>query len=443
MSRAGCRPVIIFIEHVARELDQACLLRALGEERGGPEVEVVSLLDDLESTLRGRSAPAVFLPYFYSARDFRVRDLLALAPDAVCYNLGFEHLFFPGQEALKAPADRAAREGVIHLAASQTYRDFLLRRGVPAGHVRRTGAPGLAMLRAPLNGYFTPRDELAARHGLNSSRRWIFIPENYGAAFFDDRKIEAMVRGGFRREEALEYREFAARSLARAREAWLRLAGEEGVEVILRPRPATTHRAFRERLEEGASCLPPALHVIKEGTTRDWLLASDLVISSYSTTLIEAAWAGKVTAIQAPLPFPAFLRSPWHEHLRRIESEAELVELARDPEPSPDLGPLLAEWAGENLGSQAPFTRVWEEILEEAAREDQTGPDLRSILEARDPGGTSELDELRRLATPGEVPRPTARPDAHEADRFGFEEVERRTRRWRRLLATRSPSREA
>ena len=46
------------------------------------------------------------------------------------------------------------------------------------------------------------------------------------------------------------------------------------------------------------------LKIIKTETAREWILAADHVMSSHSTTLIEAALAGKPIHRFSPEPYP-------------------------------------------------------------------------------------------------------------------------------------------
>ena len=61
--------VVLFVEHVARELDIACAIRHLAWERFGMQVAIESLTVGLEATLRRWKPNAIAVPYFYSRQD--------------------------------------------------------------------------------------------------------------------------------------------------------------------------------------------------------------------------------------------------------------------------------------------------------------------------------------------------------------------------------------
>ena len=105
--------------------------------------------------------------------------------------------------------------------------------------------------------------------------------------------METRVQRGFDRDTVLAYCEFARRSLETVAPWCVALARSGRGELIIRPRPATPLAEFSATLERVAGGLPDRhLHVIKDESVREWIFASQVVVSSYSTTLIEAAIAG-------------------------------------------------------------------------------------------------------------------------------------------------------
>ena len=54
------------------------------------------------------------------------------------------------------------------------------------------------------------------------------------------------------------------------------------------------------------------LKIIKTETAREWILAADHVMSSHSTTLIEAALAGKPIHRFSPEAYPEAVALEWH-----------------------------------------------------------------------------------------------------------------------------------
>lgn len=321
--------VLYFVEHVARELDVACLVKGLAANRHGLHVEVLSLPFHSELAL-GEYRPAVVaVPYLYSTRSRRIPSLLARWPRAVYFSLNWEQLLNGANQSFQTPREAFVKESVFHHAWTKPYRSFLLSHGVRSDNIFPNRNPVLGLYHPPYRACFPDRGELARRHGLRPDAPWLFFPENYGWAFLSDREIEGKIRQGYRREMAHANRRFNRESVAEVLR-WLgRLAQEHEAEILLRPRPAIAVDEYMQRIMEVLGQLPPSLHVIKAGTVREWNLASDLVVSSFSTTLLEAAAAGKAAYFLEPLPFPDFLRTEWIDlgvRLRRYEELAAACE---------------------------------------------------------------------------------------------------------------------
>jgi hypothetical protein len=64
-------------------------------------------------------------------------------------------------------------------------------------------------------------------------------------------------------------------------------------EPILRPRLITPLEDFVAAVRRVVPDIPSRMHISEPGTVREWIMASDVTVSSHSTSLIEAAVARK------------------------------------------------------------------------------------------------------------------------------------------------------
>ena len=130
-------------------------------------------------------------------------------------------------------------------------------------------------------------------------------------------------------------------------------------------------RPFRTRVEEIVGPLPPRMSITARDTVRDWILASDVVISSYSTALIEAAVAGQPVVHPRAGPVAGVPAHRVARLLPHLRSEEELIAavVAREDGDSP-----LARWA-----RSAPMSRATRSCGRRRARPDPLwfGPDPR------------------------------------------------------------------
>ncbi|MBM4002647.1 MAG: hypothetical protein FJ295_05065 [Planctomycetes bacterium] len=427
--------VVLFVEHVSRELDIACVIRHLAWQRFGMEVGVASLTQGLEQTLRGTPPSVIAVPYFYSRRDMGIREILMRWPGVRVVNLAYEQLVSPGNQQFKVPRDPIAREHVLHLAVGDFFREFLVRHGVPRDRVLMSGSLACSLYLAPYRRYFeSQRARMATQYGLEINRPWVFFPENYGAAFFSDREVERRVREGCDRRDVEEYRRTSRDSLTQVAD-WCRHAAlHEDVEIIIRPRPATSVDTLRASFREAAGELPPdRLHFIKQESVRQWTLACDTVVSSFSTTLVEAAVADRPAYLLMPSPLPRSMHCEWHDLAPKIATADEFQRLLREG-PSPFATSLLRQWAQLELLSYGdPISKV-AAILAAAVGRDCHLPPVPSapVLDRmRLQWKRSRRQWKQRLLT--STASPAANP-CESPDAFDTHDVDERTAAWEQTL---------
>ncbi|MFV2068432.1 MAG: hypothetical protein ACC645_15790 [Pirellulales bacterium] len=422
--------ILIFVEHVARELEIACLIRHLAA-RAGVDVTVASIHYDLHTAIARYRPALIATPCFASAADANLGHLVSAFPGATYVNLAFEQLLSRGNRAAKRPADRIAREHVLHLASGPAYREFLSAHGVPRRNIAVVGSLPLGLYRPPYRHLVDgQRQRLAHRYGLDASRPWVFLPENYSAAFLTDREIRQRIARGFDRDDVYTYRDHAGRSLqAVARWCW-HVADGAAVELIIRPRPATDTTELVRACCQAAGREPPGnLHFIKEETVREWNLASDLVATSYSTAGLEAAVCGKPVYQLLPEALPPFMAVDWLAYAPSVTSAADFLHLARS---AADLEPnrALDDWARSHLMGTDDSLALTSRLLTDIVTGRRSAPPP--------PGGrprtfvrmaTALRHRVRALRS-----RRASRSTRYEMDRFSQHDVDRRTARWADLF---------
>lgn len=429
--------VLALVEHVDRELDLICLLKLLLRDEFGIELDVANFYADAPLVLNGPAPHVLLTPFFYGADDLVMRDYVHAWPQTKFANLAWEQVFYPSHASIKAPRDEWAREKVTHLAWSQTFVDYLSSHGTSPGNIRLVGHSLYRLYRAPYREYFASRAQLAQEFGLDGSAPWIFVPENYRWAFFSDNKLKKLGKRGVELDDLLAMRDYC-RAALRKLVLWCQsLASSGEMEVIFRPRPATSVQEISDFMAELLDGAPPSFRLIKGRTARDWTLASDVVASSYSTVLIEAAVAGKALVKVDPLPVPPSLRYDWCDLVPGVATSKEFAAACRAQDAAS--GAELRAWADRAfLLDRDPVHRLVKAVAEAVL-------DARSLEPVRSAGHSMQMSSetaARALALPpagrhqlfeAEVGGYFFSPSTHEKDLFEGAEVEARVDAWARL----------
>ena len=433
---------LALVEHVDRELDLLCLLKTLLKSRHGIELKIANFYADAPLLLARPAPRLVLTPFFYATEDIVLKDYVAGWPRTRFVNLACEQLFYPSHQAIKAPRDTFTRKQVTHLAWSKAFASYLEDHGVLPRMTRLVGHGMYRLYGPPYRDYFAGRSELAAGFGLDAGKRWVFVPENYRWAFFTDSKLRRLGKRGVEQVELFEMRDYCRRSMAELVKWCQAMAGSGDAEVIFRPRPATSIAELTAFVAETLDGRPPLFRIVKDRSAREWVLASDVVASSYSTVLIEAALAGKALLRAAPEPTPAGLRYNWCDLAPEAVDQAGFLDACRRAHPSS--GDALRQWAEETFFPAGdPVERLVETIAEET-RAAYAAPDA-PVTAAHGMTMPAWLAPVAVVASPQQrhelfeklIPNYAFNRSTHEKDLFSSSEVERRARQWRRIVLER------
>ncbi len=423
-------PVLWFVEHRAREFDVACAVKCLAEAMYSVEIRIRNIYLHAARVLAEPEPAIVVHPFFYRAEGALGTEHYVKAwPRALHFNLAWEELFYSANARVKGPSDDFARTRVVHHAWGEFYERFLVEHGVSRERIHVNGNPAYQLYKRPYSEVLPGRAALAARHGLEPSDPWVFIPENYRWAFQPPHKLKKIAASAAHLGELEEMREYCIRSL-RTVLAWSNDVARSGAAIIiLRPRPATSTAQMLEFVQEAIGTPADRLRVSKSGTVREWILASDVVISSFSTTLIEAAIAGKPALMAEPCPLPAGLHADWHRHVPRLRTEDEFRSACAAGCSFASGSGALSAWAhAEMLANGDPIRGLARLIGRYAS--DTANPPRGSAGIFRRMG---ELMESRRARIEG-ARTISINHETHEGDEFTDVDVGERVAEWGRVL---------
>lgn len=435
--------VLLLIEHADRELDAVSCISSILQTEYGLNCVVANFYADMVPLSRYQPR-VVGVPFFYFLDHAPMRNYVARWPEARIVNFAWEQILYKMNLDIKVPKDEFARTRVTHLCWTRTFQDIIVSMGIPEDHTVLCGNPVMKFYDEPYRRYFKSRADLATRYGLDPDRRWLLFPENYRWGFLSERQISAFAKQGGNPEYIRGAHEFCKRSLSEVFQWFAALDRADDPLVILRPRPATGLSEIRAFGEAALGELPRNLRLIKDETAREWILAADTVMSSYSTTLIEAALAGKPVHVLAPEPFPEALGDSWYDLVETITTPGRFTEAART-EPNPGNSKALCAWTREQfLGAGDPLRAMAETL---AARAGARRTATRSRIAPLSP-----WDAVRGHAWNAVVRRPQAHrliklvePEfsftcaKHEKDVFHAGDVHRRASRWDELLRHSDP----
>ena len=430
--------IIYMYEHVARELDVACAVKCIAEQHFGIRIELAQWPSGLPRAFKNFCPRIVVLPYCYNLGTCHL--VLLEWRKAILFNLAWEQLLSEATRSEKVPSDEFSRKYVMHHAWSDLFANYLQNKGLTKENIFVNGHPAYMLYEEPYRRYFKQRIVLARDYHLDVNRRWIFLPENFARAFYSDDKIEELVKwDGMNRDQAHAMRQFARLTLKDVMKWCVSIASDNNIELIIRPRPATPLNVFKDAVREVIGVIPERMHFIKDGSIREWIMASDIIISSYSTSLIEAAIAGKIAYMLEPYPIPKFLHVEWHDYITRIETQAEFERGCFSPTAVTNHN-QLASWARNSMLARGDAIWNLAEFLARLCQGEIKRPPFpnRKIATPPDrlPLPKWAIFEYRRLKYKKSRRKPLPEIlDMHQDDQLSQGEIEQRIHKWEHLLA--------
>lgn len=432
--------VVYLYEKALRELDVACAVKALAQRLYGLRIEIVQQNYGYPYARKNFRPRVVALPFCYQNRSNNI--YFTSWRKAIFFNLTWEQLFYPGNRTAKTPRGDFAVKHVIHHAWSDIYADFLRQQGVPAHHIFVNGNLAYALYDEPYRSYFKQRGELASQYKLDPKRKWVFFPENYNWAFYDEGMLNQMIRDGQKPADIYEMKEFSTRSFE-AVIRWCKALVDRGdIELIIRPRPATLPEDFVVKIKGIIHFIPERMHITQQESVREWILASDTVISSYSTSLIETAISGKAAYMLEPYPLPVSLRHEWYELLPHLTTEKEFLDVVLlGSEDS--VSKRLEEWARSVMLSRGDPIWNLADYLARLCHGEIQPPPIPSRKSVTLSGGVPlpswlrfEYGKLRtKLFPPELIPLDQVHPE-YKYDVTSQGEIDGRVRKWSEFLSS-------
>lgn len=324
MYKDSCKVDILFlIEHRDRELDSICAITKELKLKYKLSVAIASLsFHTLLAAFFIRSK-VVVIPFGWKGSDFPLSLFRAIYGKRVIYvNLNLEQILSPVNQEYKKPRDQFAKTILKQFCWSEAFKKYLLDNEVVKENIYLTGNPVTSLLieRNLRHKDFLKR-YLAEKFKLPLNFKWIFFPMNCGWAFISDYQIKSRVKAGYDEKKAFAYKKYLNRTINIIFN-WIAQIKDEikdkNILFVLRPHPSVSVQQYKERFNELVGFVPDFVHIFKELTAKDWLVASDACYTNFSTVALDAQIIGKPVYLMVPEPFPDFLKMDWYYELPQL-----------------------------------------------------------------------------------------------------------------------------
>ncbi|MAD40839.1 MAG: hypothetical protein CL623_00400 [Arcobacter sp.] len=311
--------VIFFVEHKDRELESIELVKSKLTKEGISSIIVSTFFHLLHLFLY--KPKVIIFPYLLSKKVWPVDFVYEIYGDDVYYiNMNWEQLLSSASQEYKKPQDEFVKNQVIQLSWDKHFKNnFLLKYEVERKNIHISGNIANEILHNLIDKKNEWRNNLAIEFNLDTSKKWLFMPMNYGWAFSTDELIKGRISSGYDEKIAWEYKKYSQKCLKEFILFIENLSENYNYEIIIRPHPSITEEQYKNEFEKEINSIPQNITLNKSYSIREWIIASDIVGSSWSTSVWDAHNIGKPVFLFTPYPRPVWLDVWWNKEVNNIE----------------------------------------------------------------------------------------------------------------------------
>lgn len=278
--------VLILIEHKAREIESAVLLKHFFENKGY-YVVVDSIKFHKESVVLKYRPKVAIVPWAYSNKEVDLfRSFNRFGNRTIILNMHHEQISNDSSDAFIVPKDDAKK--IIHVSWGSNYTKKLLQAKCKASSIIQCGNPRLDFYKSNLQKISVEKTMLSRKYDLDSSKKWIlFIANSFH--LLSETQINTNVSKGVDIKEQIS-------SSVINRNDFLKFTSEylkdyDDTIFIYRPHPSYAHIDQETTEIKELTKKQSNFRCISKNSIRDWIINVDLAISFHSTSVIECAVA--------------------------------------------------------------------------------------------------------------------------------------------------------
>lgn len=274
------------------------------------------------------TAKCIVIPYAISSDTWPINFIKKFAVNAKVISLNWEQLLSESNKDFKKPKDKFIWDSVMHLAWSSSYKNFLEQSGVLSQNIEVIGNPLTQALFEFVNENSDVKVKIQKKYSLDLRKKNIFFPMNYGWAFYSDKTILCKIKQGYNANVAYQYRDYSQDCLERFCLFIKDLVLLNELNIIIRPHPSISVEQYQCVFNRIAPEVLDKIVISKEYTIKEWISISDIVSSSWSTSVWDAANIGKKVFLFTPFARPDWLNTWWNDLVPNIQSVADISKIS-------------------------------------------------------------------------------------------------------------------
>jgi hypothetical protein len=354
LTKDGCNSYdfVIFYEHVDREYEIAQILKTRLSKISKKRGIILSIIFQRHLLLRYRPKLIIY-PSLAWMEINKIYHIYKGGVDIVTLN--YEQMLSVFNERSKTPQGNIIKNKVLHFAWTDKYREYLYKNGVSIDNIQVVNKYAYQLM----------REKQSLRNEENSKlksiyNKIVFVPLTDLQAFKNNKRIRKEFGSGVLFEDAVKRRDFVFGSV-KIILGWIYSYAKNYPSVcfIIRPHPSVGFENYKSLCEQ--MVLPNLENIIynyKESAI-DFFDASDILVTNYSSLILDANFCGLKGVILEPLSFPEYLKYEWFDDFDRITNYCDFEKKLAEIFDNNSIKKLSSEFLEKSNGIDAAASKIY------------------------------------------------------------------------------------
>lgn len=240
---------------------------------------------------------------------------------------------------------------VPFLTWNQDFKNYLVSLGINDKNIFTTGNIATNLLNIMSKSSDEYKTKLTKEFNIDRNKKIIFIPITLEYVFTPESFIIKKYQHSEEKTRVLlDVRNYYIKSFEAILKFMKALLKDEKNYIVFRPHPGESEEMYSKIFQEN-SILTNNIIVTKEYTIREWILTSDVIISTYSSTVWDAYCIGKKACFLSPFDPPKEMRADWFNIPTHIKNISDYHEFLFTNENKKDISYELTNSAFDNVTS--------------------------------------------------------------------------------------------
>lgn len=304
--------ILILYEHPDRELQVATVMADIFREVYNKPVVVASIVFHGFLCLYQKFEVVIVPSYKWRFIEF----LAGYKPNLLVITLNYEQMLSQFNKQIFPPSGSLTLSKVIHFSWSEEFSQYLISNGVFQNNIHVVSKYiyqiyGDRKLKNPVL--------LKYEEFIKNYDQIIFVPLTDLQAFKSNRRLKREFSINSEYLKAVSRRDYVLQTVTEIFHSLNILAEKNSNKLIVfRPHPSIGVENYSELFQKFNFKEKNNFIINYEFSAIDWVLVSDIVVSNYSSVLLDALFYNKKAIIYEPKPLPAYLYLDWMDKFAKV-----------------------------------------------------------------------------------------------------------------------------